>query len=241
VTTSNMRTASDDWFTDFDNDLVADLPIGRIPVRTAAEAATVVSKITSRSSTGPWSTRATFVSDANSTWDFEKSMNDAAALVPGAITTQKIRIGSNPSARQNIIDAMNAGQLLFDYSGHGSVELWGLSPLFGSGDATALTNGPQVPLLIAMTCLNGYFHDLYTESLAEALLKAPSGGASAVWASSTLTTPDFQETLNKELMRQLFSGSITIGEAMARAKKAVTDRDVRVSWILFGDPSMKLR
>ena len=93
-----------------------------------------------------------------------------------------------------------------------------------------------------MTCLNGYFHDLFTESMAEALLKAPSGGAIGVWASSTLTQPDAQSVMNHELLRQLFSStSITLGDACMRAKAVVSDSDVKKSWMLFGDPTMKLR
>jgi len=93
-----------------------------------------------------------------------------------------------------------------------------------------------------MTCLNGNFHDLYTESLAEALMKAPNGGAIAVWTSSSLTQPDQQSIMNQELFRQLFgSTSLTLGEAVVRAKAAATDLDVRKSWVLFGDPSMKLK
>ena len=92
-----------------------------------------------------------------------------------------------------------------------------------------------------MTCLNGYFHDLYTESLATALLKSPNGGAVAVWASSTLTEPYPQFQMNKELLRQLFGGTpVTIGDAVRAAKQATQDLDVRRSWLLFGDPSMKL-
>jgi hypothetical protein len=54
--------------------------------------------------------------------------------------------------------------------------------------------------------------------------------------------PAAQEALNEELYRLLFnSEGITVGEAAARAKKAVTDADVRRSWILFGDPAMRLR
>lgn len=39
------ETASDDWLTDFDGDGIADIPVGRLPVRTVAEADLVVSKI----------------------------------------------------------------------------------------------------------------------------------------------------------------------------------------------------
>jgi hypothetical protein len=78
--------------------------------------------------------------------------------------------------------------------------------------------------------------------LAEALLKAKGGGAVAVWASSGLTEPDKQAVMNKELIRLLFNGgSLTLGEATKRAKASVSDQDVRKTWILFGDPTTRLR
>ncbi len=108
--------------------------------------------------------------------------------------------------------------------------------------SVTLANGNRLPFVVAMNCLNGYFADTFSYSLAEAMLEAPNGGAVAVWASSTLTEPDGQQTMNAELMRQLFSGAnLTIGEAINRAKLVVVDPDVRKSWILFGDPSMRLK
>jgi len=48
--------------------------------------------------------------------------------------------------------------------------------------------------------------------------------------------------MNKELIRLLFNGeSLTLGEATAQAKAATTDPDVRRSWILFGDPTTRLK
>jgi len=48
--------------------------------------------------------------------------------------------------------------------------------------------------------------------------------------------------MNQELYRQMFTKpSITLGEAIIRAKSAVSDLDVRRTWILFGDPTMRLR
>jgi hypothetical protein len=48
--------------------------------------------------------------------------------------------------------------------------------------------------------------------------------------------------LNRELIRVLFNGdSITLGEAVKRAKAAVTDSDVRRTWILFGDPTTEFK
>jgi hypothetical protein len=109
-------------------------------------------------------------------------------------------------------------------------------------DAGDLRNYPQLSFYVDMTCLNGLFHDVYTESLAEALLKAGQGGAIAVWASSGLTGLEGQVVMNQELMRLLFNGkSLTLGEATSRAKAATNDPDVRKTWTLFGDPTTKLK
>jgi len=40
-----METASDTWFVDFNDDGLAAMPIGRLPVRTAAQLAAMVAKI----------------------------------------------------------------------------------------------------------------------------------------------------------------------------------------------------
>ena len=90
--------------------------------------------------------------------------------------------------------------------------------------------------------MNGFFQAPYADTLAEVLLKAKGGGAVAVWASSGLTEPDKQMVLNKELIRLLFgSDSITLGEATAKAKASVSDQDIRRTWILFGDPTTRLK
>lgn len=63
-----------------------------------------------------------------------------------------------------------------------------------------------------------------------------------MWASSGLTEPDGQAVMNKELIRLLFSGErLTLGEATAGAKAATGDQDVRKTWILFGDPTTRLK
>ena len=93
-----------------------------------------------------------------------------------------------------------------------------------------------------MTCLNGYHHSAYRDSLAETLLKNARGGAFAVWASSGITSPTAQAAMSEEFYRQLFGGErLTLGEAVRKAKAATPDRDARATWTLFGDPSTTLR
>jgi hypothetical protein len=130
---------------------------------------------------------------------------------------------------------------LVNYIGHGSTEIWA-GGLLSSTDTLDLINGLRTPVVIAMTCLNGYFQDVYTNSLAEALMNAPGGGAVAVWASSGLTESGPQSAMAQALIGFLYgSQPVTLGEAAASAKEAVSDQDVRKTWILFGDPAMNVR
>jgi hypothetical protein len=249
IDTDYLETASDDWFVDFDNNGLPSLAVGRIPVRTAEEAAVVVSKIVAyeNAEPGTWARQAAMIADKmeeGDSFDFEWASLEVETLLPGNVTVQQIsrNQGDDGTTRALIIDAINEGMLLVNYIGHGSVEIW-RGGIFGSDDVPTLTNGARLPFFITMTCLNGYFHDAFpTESLAESLLKAEAGGAIAVWASSGLTEPEGQSLMNKKLIPLLFDGkSRTLGEATAKAKAATKDMDVRRTWILFGDPTTKLK
>jgi uncharacterized repeat protein (TIGR01451 family) len=242
VNTAYLRTASDDWFADFNDNDTPSMAIGRLSARTADEAVGIVNKLVHRAAppAGGWANNVEIVSDQSSEIQFSKGGDQLAALVPSPLTTDQIRIGATNNATGAIVDAFNRGSLLMDYVGHGSVEIWS-DYVFDSNMASALTNGDKLPFVVTMNCLNGYFHDMFTFSLAEALQKNPNGGAIGVWASSALSSPDQQLLVNLELYRQIFNGSPTIGDAILKAKKATTDRDVRRTWILFGDPTMKLR
>jgi hypothetical protein len=94
-----------------------------------------------------------------------------------------------------------------------------------------------------MSCLNGYFVDPATGSLAESLMRVERAGAVAVWASSGMTLPHEQAEMNQQLYRLVFASgsSTTLGQATRGAKAAIADIDIRRTWILFGDPTMKLR
>jgi hypothetical protein len=247
IETSAMKTASDDWFTDFQGNGYATLATGRLPVRTAADAATVAGKIVgyeTGASDGPWTSQVLLIGDQNGGYDFTGATNAVGQLLPSSLGVTKILAdGQDPTlVQQQIVAAMNSGQVLVNYLGHGSVEQWSLSSFFSDSDATALTNGGNLPLVVSMDCLSGFFHDVYTTSLAESLLLAPKGGAVAVWASSGFTGADPQATMDRALVFQIFANpGMPIGSAILKAKAGTVDPDVRRTWILFGDPAMRLR
>ena len=243
IDTVYLETASDDWFVDFDNDGLAEMAIGRLPVRTVEELGVVVSKIIGYEKSGALN-EALLVADINDGFSFEGASEELRALLSSTIVVRKIfrgDFGTDADARNALISAINQGPLLVNFLGHGSVEVW-RGGILSWGDAEGLINGWRLPFFINMTCFNGTFHDVYTESLSEALLKASGGGAVAVWASSGMTEPEGQAMMDKELFRLLFNGeSTTLGEATARAKASTGDQDVRKTWILFGDPTTRLK
>ncbi|MBI3654167.1 MAG: hypothetical protein HY231_24315 [Acidobacteria bacterium] len=237
---ATMETATDDWFADFNNDGISDLPVGRLPIRSLTEANLLVNKIINYGSQDAASS-ALLVSDANDGFNFEQSSTRLRQLLPVEMSVQEIDRGQmdTRTAKQLLLEGFSQGQRLINYAGHGSVNLW-RGNLLTAAEARALTNGGRLPVLVSMSCLNGYFQDPVLESLGESLLKAEQGGAVAVWASSATTSPEAQAQMNQQFFRNVFV-TRTIGEAISRAKQSIRDEDVRRSWIYLGDPTMVLR
>jgi hypothetical protein len=239
-----LETASDDWFADFDNTGVPEMAIGRIPAESAAQATVAVNRLlTYDRSGGAWKSAALLVAGVDEAQgdNFEGFTATVKALLPHSLSVTQILAGSAPNAPADVLAQLNLGQALVNYVGHGSEQIWA-DGLLDASQAEALTNGPAVPFVLSMTCLNGYFQDVYAEALAKVLLTAPAGGAVAVWASSGLTDATPQSNINQAMVTALYgSAATTIGQAAMAAKKATTDLDVRHTWILFGDPAMKLQ
>lgn len=245
VDTVYLETASDDWLADFDDDGMADIALGRLPVRTAEEASRVIGKIVSADSTRPEGIA--LVADSTDSIDFESLTDELRRLIPDGVRVDEIYRGrmDAAAAKSQLLASLNRGPKIVNYSGHGNVDQWRGS-LFTNDDADSLTNGNSLSLFLSITCLNGYFQDVALESLAESLLKAERGGAVAVWASSGLCEVVPQADLNQAMFKILLGGEgtgqpLTLGEATLRAKSAVNDIDIRRTYILFGDPSIRLK
>jgi hypothetical protein len=247
IETAAFKTASDDWFTDFKGDGFATIPTGRLPVRTAAEATLAVQKIVNYergSYAGTWNQQALVIADNNEGANFSTPANSAAATLQPLLNVTKILADGQDSnvIRQQILNGLNAGSLIVNYNGHGSTEQWSFVDFLDNAAATNLSNGQRLPVYLLMDCLNGFFHDVYTQSLAESLLLSPNGGGVAVWASSGFTNAQPQVFLNQALLTILAQNpNSSLGAAILASKSGITDADVRRTWILFGDPAMQLQ
>jgi uncharacterized repeat protein (TIGR01451 family) len=246
IETAAFKTASDDWFSDFQNTGFATIPTGRIPARTAADAALVISKVVNyerNTSQGSWQQQALIVADQNVGVDFSSEADLATALLPPSLVATKILADgqSTTAVSEQIFEAVNSGTLLVNYTGHGAEQQWSFSDLLDNTSAATLSNGGRLPVFLLMDCLNGFFHDVYAESLSTALLLAPNGGAVAVWASSGFTTAPPQAAMDQALLRTLAANpSQPLGRSILTSKLKITDPDVRRTWILFGDPAMRV-
>jgi Peptidase family C25 len=239
---SFMEASSDVWFVDFNDDSLEDLAVGRLPVRTAVETERMIAKILSyENSTAP--DEMLLVADSNDGYDFEAASRQLRPLVSNDVRVVEANRGvlGDAATHATVLAAIKRGQRLVNYTGHGSVALWRGNTL-SNADTAGMENAEHLPVFLMMTCLNGYFDDPGTDCLAETLLKTPRGGAVAVWASGGQTLPQGQWEMNQELYRQIFSTpQMRLGDAARAAKQGSADGDVRRTWILFGDPTMRLK
>jgi hypothetical protein len=164
----------------------------------------------------------------------------------------------------DLVNQINAGALIVNYSGHGSFTNWATEriidnrgPLYREDVEEQLANVGKYPLVVSMSCLNGYF--LYPEawtamynynyhSLGEALMRADEKGAAAVLVPTGMTTTLGQHILNSALFEQIFSeDNRTLGPAIATAKQNLlangdsSFEEISKTFLLFGDPAMKLK
>jgi hypothetical protein len=242
VMTDLLLTASDTWFTDFDDDGAPDVPIGRLSARVPGDVVAEVNKIVAyETSAMPPPTKILLVSDADPALDFHANSVALEASIPQGFDIIDIDAAASgaAAARQQLL-ADFSDALLVNYIGHGSVEIWSNGSFFSRDDVAGLPKRDRAPIVVAMTCLNGLFQDLYTDSLAETLQRAPNG-AVAVWASSALTSPEVQLPVNEMLLRALLApGEVRLGDAVLAAQKSSFTPDIRKTFILFGDPAMRV-
>jgi hypothetical protein len=245
--TSFMETTSDDALADFNNDGLADMAVGRLPVRTEDEARAMVARILSFDNGVPVNLTergALIVSDRPDGFDFQGAATALSADLPTRMPVQMINRADGDAAavHNQIMTGINRGPMLVTYLGHGSVGVWTGDGLLSVADTGTMTNEDRLPLFVMTTCLNGSYMEIGSDSLGEALVKAPQGGAIAAWASSGLTEPGGQLVATRAFYQSLFeTNTIRLGDAIRQAKESTTDIDIRRTWILLGDPTMRMR
>ena len=245
-----LRTASDPTYALVNGqDVLPDLAIGRLPARTEAEARVLVGKVVA------WETgrfdlagRAVLVADnADGAGDFEADSEAVAGTLLQGRELERIYLSrEGAGTRSRIADAFDAGASLVSYLGHGGVAIWASENIWSNADVARLAPQAEQPLLLAMDCLNGYFHQPNANSLAEELLKADGKGVVAAFAPSSLSVHWSAKLYHEALVRELASGRHErLGDALLAAQAAYLAAGARPDLLrtyqLLGDPGLRIR
>ena len=158
------------------------------------------------------------------------------------------RFAEGPALTAALVAAIDEGRLLVNYVGHGAPPLWAGAPtIFTVEDVGQLRNGDRLPITLDMTCYTGAFHFPQMTTLAEALLRAPAGGAIASWASSGQGVARGHDLLDRAFLAVLLQqGTNQVGLAAVAAKAAlwVEGGGAHVenldTFHLFGDPALRV-
>jgi hypothetical protein len=237
-----------------------DIGVGRIPVRTAEEAAIVVDKLiafdTDNRRFGGWRKDILFVAD-DGDWNIHQS--DADELAEDIETsylrfhTNKLYLDSyeqretaggqvSPDASAALDREMNKGYAIVNYSGHGNERVWMDERVLDQNTPLELPNNPRQPLFLTATCEFGRNDNPLLISTAELLLLRKKGGAIGL---VTTTRPVHSTTnffLNKAFYASLFDvdgGAKDLGTLFRETKNKSLSGISNRNFSLLGDPSMK--
>lgn len=255
---------SDNWFADVDttNGILPEMNIGRIPAKTAGDVAAVIDKIISHEKSINKSKNVLLVADDDLV--FETLSDSIAGIIPNDYSVTKL-YKKNVNAgefRNSIIDGINSGAAILNYTGHGAVVDWTKEKAFSSEDTVSLKNKGDYPFVVALDCMNGYFVlpddgvGGQSSSIAESFLLSQERGAVAVFAASSFGYPTDHALLAQELYGKIFEDGITLGEVVTKARETACNYgmdvdgsyrcngindDVVETFIFFGDPATRLK
>ncbi len=218
---------------------------------------------------GDWQRRTVFVADncMDPAGDFHAASEDIrTGLLPTGYTSQTIYYGSLtdcPAATHDTVDgihdavmaAFNADAFMLQWVGHASRVRWGSvkSPttgvsMFRNTDVPNLNANDAWPLTFSYSCISGYFVNIdgNLQSLGETLVNAPGRGAVADLSPAGFHILPVLEELNRTVVKAIFQDRIgRMGPAVDAAKLAFLagdgQSDLVDTYILFGDPALKLR
>jgi len=240
-----------------------DIGVGRFPVSSANEAATVVNKIksytTARESFNDWRNDILLISD-----DFDESydnfgvqsenLGNAIAKLDGNLNIKKIfadlykqeNLGQGeryPDVVKSINDAMNKGVLIANYIGHGGPDKLADEEIIDRQSVSSWNNQFQLPLFVTGTCSFSIFDDPTIFSLGRDCIIRPNGGM--IGLITTVRAVYISE--NERIINTLFTNllmkngqeHLSLGQSLKNTKNQQGGDDSK-RFALLGDPSMVL-
>ena len=258
--------ATDDYFaflednsgSNFSRDKMC-LGVGRFPIRTVTEATQMVDKTISymeNKDSGSWKNNVTFVADDGNnedsfTTNHMKQADQLAEAIeemqPGFLVNKvyfdaykRSSLGTYPDVHNEIEKLLKSGQLLINYTGHGSTTHWADESVWTQTDINN-SSYKHLPVWVTATCDFTRFDDV-TTSAGESVFLNPTSGGIALFTTTRVVFSGNNANLNKALIDNLFqedaNSRYTLGEAMMYTKRQLNDSN-KLNFILIGDPALK--
>ncbi|MEW6749973.1 MAG: C25 family cysteine peptidase [Candidatus Latescibacterota bacterium] len=242
-------------------DLLADLAVGRLPASSVEEAESAVDKVVGYDrdpEPGDWRTRIIYAADYDAANTFANASDSLASRYtePLGLRSVKIYVPQPytvlpfPSyLSRTFTEELNRGALLLNYSGHGNAVSLNQLAMIGHPDwgwLGQVRNAGRLPLVVALSCLNGQFTNPLVEGLAEVLTTLPDGGAVAYLSATSKSFVAQNELLSELLYERFFvAGELALGPALDAAKAGLLAahpswEDAALAMQLFGDPLQDL-
>ena len=258
--------ATDDYFaflednsgSNFSRDKMC-LGVGRFPIRTVTEATQMVDKTISymeNKDSGSWKNNVTFVADDGNnedsfTTNHMKQADQLAEAIeemqPGFLVNKvyfdaykRSSLGTYPDVHNEIEKLLKSGQLLINYTGHGSTTHWADESVWTQTDINN-SSYKHLPVWVTATCDFTRFDDVKT-SAGESVFLNPTSGGIALFTTTRVVFSGNNANLNKALIDNVFqegeNSRYTLGEAMMYTKRQLNDSN-KLNFILIGDPALK--
>ena len=245
-----------------------DLGVGRLPVGTTAEARAKVDQIINYMNgqhAGAWCNRIFVLGDDG---DNNTHMQDADKVsvvyqsVNPAIDVRKVywdayqmevtaSYNGYPSIRKLLMEQLDEGALIVNYSGHGSTEVLSHELVMNKADMGKLKS-KRLPFWITASCDIAPF-DSPLESMGMNLIGNTEGGAIGMLTTTRTVYASLNGAINRSFSRYVLSRSDdgrlnTLGDALRLAKNELvtsgvgeTDRtENKIHFVLLGDPALRL-
>lgn len=214
---------------------------GRLPARDIDELRTMVDKVIHYENRGAnrgfWRNRVILVADDDIQVTTPDFMNHDAAIereivpnIPNHTEVARVymarfpldgRTNTKPAATSAMISEINAGALIYIYSGHGSSTLLADEWLFSMKSIPYLRNR-HFPIMLFLSCDVGRFHSS-NQSMAEGLLAQPDFGTVLVLAATKKTTATLNNRFGAHIVEGVYSmNGATIGEIASFARTSIT-------------------
>jgi hypothetical protein len=248
-----LLTGSDDW---------PEVAVGRISATTTTQVQNVVNKSIAfeDSPTGDWLDRALLVANfENAPGKYQQAKEEIRTATDTPSGTYRVMYptfttaygasaanGGDDATNADVTTAINNGQVVVNYRGHGDTGEWwnwntgGQS--FTNADAKALNNGDMTPVVFSIACNNNELDA--GECLGEAFTNEDDAAVAFLGATRpSYTTPN--HTYDKQLFSAVFDeGLISIGNASNLAAIRIIQQhgssgltNARM-YLWLGDPSL---